>query len=79
MAGTRNTAVFARLLFDVMIPAEVAEAIRTNGYDVREARTLAAAIQSKKVASEEVVDAHLRRIEAVNPALNAVVQLTRTT
>jgi amidase len=36
---------------------------------------LAAAIRAKQVSSEEVVDAYLRRIEAVNPHLNAVVQL----
>ena len=36
---------------------------------------LAQAIREKKVSSEEVVRAHLARIEAVNPALNAVVHL----
>jgi amidase len=35
----------------------------------------AAAIRSGRVSSEELVKAHLRRIEAVNPTLNAVVQL----
>ena len=40
------------------------------------ATELARAIRSKEVSSEEVVDAHLRRIEEVNPKLNAVVQLT---
>jgi amidase len=33
---------------------------------------LADAIRSKRASSEEVVDAHLRRIDAVNPAINAV-------
>ncbi len=37
---------------------------------------LAQAIRTKKVSSEEVVKAHLRRIEEVNPKLNAVVLLT---
>jgi amidase len=37
---------------------------------------LAAAISSRKVSSEQVVAAYLDRIEAVNPRLNAVVQLT---
>lgn len=37
---------------------------------------LAQAIRDKQVSSVEVVEAHLRRIEAVNPALNAVVQIT---
>src|ERR1700760_294310 len=40
------------------------------------ATELARAIREKEVSSEEVVDAHLSRIEEVNPKLNAVVQLT---
>jgi amidase len=44
------------------------------------ATALARAIQTKQVSALEVVEAHLRRIEAVNPKLNAVVQLpTETT
>ncbi len=39
------------------------------------ATTLAKAIRHKKVSSLEVVNAYLARIEAVNPQLNAVVQL----
>ena len=39
------------------------------------ASALAVLIRSKKVSSVEVVDAHIGRIEAVNPKLNAVVQL----
>jgi len=37
---------------------------------------LADAIRQKEVSSEEVVSAHLDRIVAVNPALNAVVQVS---
>ncbi len=37
------------------------------------ATTLAHRIRERQVSSEEVVDAHLRRIEAVNPRLNALV------
>lgn len=37
--------------------------------------TLARAIRDKQVAAKEVVEAHLQRIEAVNPTLHAVVQL----
>ena len=33
---------------------------------------LAAAIRSRRVPSEDVIEAHLRRIEAVNPSINAV-------
>ena len=40
------------------------------------AKSLAHEIQNKKVSSEEVVNAHLQRIEEVNSKLNAVVQLT---
>src|SRR5262245_26458408 len=39
------------------------------------ASVLADAIRQKKVSSAEVVDAFLRRIDQVNPKLNAVVQL----
>lgn len=39
------------------------------------ARTLARAIRDQQVSAEDVVTAHLQRIAAVNPALNAVVQL----
>jgi amidase len=39
------------------------------------AAELAAAIRTRQVSSEEVVEAYLQRIEAVNPRLNAVVQL----
>jgi amidase len=34
---------------------------------------LAGAIRSGQVSCREVIEAHLRRIEAVNPAINAVV------
>ena len=43
------------------------------------ATALAKAIRAKKVSSVEVIEAHLKRIEAVNPKLNAVVQLTADT
>ena len=36
---------------------------------------LARSIRAKKVSSEEAVDAYLKRIENINPSLNAVVQL----
>ncbi|MAS38268.1 MAG: amidase [Anaerolineaceae bacterium] len=42
-------------------------------------RTLAQAIRQKEVTAYEVVEAYLRRIEAVNPRLNAVVQLVADT
>jgi len=36
---------------------------------------LAAAIRARRLSSVEVVEAHLRRIDAVNPQVNAVVQV----
>ena len=41
------------------------------------ASALARAIRAREMSSVEVVEAHLRRIEAVNPTLNAVVHLDR--
>ena len=41
----------------------------------KSAAQLASMIRDKKTSSAEVVDAHIARIEAVNPAINAVVQL----
>jgi amidase len=37
------------------------------------ATELAEAIRSKQASSQEVIEAHLRRIEAINPSINAVV------
>ena len=39
------------------------------------ATELAHRIARRKLSSAEVVDAHLSRIDAVNPALNAVVRV----
>jgi amidase len=43
------------------------------------ATSLAQAIRDKRVSSQEVVEAYIHRIEAVNPQLNAVVQLIADT
>jgi amidase len=51
--------------------AETANPIITSS-----AAELAEAIRGKKLSSKEVVEAHLERIAAVNPKLNAVVQFT---
>ena len=40
------------------------------------ATSLSRAIREKRVSSQEVVEAYIQRIEAVNPQLNAVVQFT---
>jgi Asp-tRNA(Asn)/Glu-tRNA(Gln) amidotransferase A subunit family amidase len=39
----------------------------------------AGAIRERQVSSQEVVDAYLKRIATINPALNAVVQLRSET
>ena len=39
------------------------------------AKSIAKAIRDKKVSAREVVEAHLKRIEEVNPKLSAVVTL----
>ena len=39
------------------------------------AKSIAQAIRDKKVSASEALEAHLKRIAEVNPALNAVVQL----
>ena len=41
----------------------------------KSATELAAMVRAKKVSSSEVIDAHIARIEVVNPKLNAVAQL----
>jgi Asp-tRNA(Asn)/Glu-tRNA(Gln) amidotransferase A subunit family amidase len=39
------------------------------------ATTLARRVRDRELRSEEIVEAHLQRIEAINPRLNAIVQL----
>jgi amidase len=43
------------------------------------ATDLARAIRQRKVSAEEVINAYLQRIEAINPKINAIVQLTADT
>ncbi len=47
----------------------------TTPVHYQDATTLAALIRTKKVSSREVVQAHLDRVAAVNPQINAVVTL----
>src|ERR1700731_4051273 len=46
-----------------------------NTIHYQEATALAALIRTKQLSSREVVQAHLDRIQAVNPKINAVVTL----
>src|SRR5262247_2962227 len=49
---------------------------REEGMDeLMYASVTALALRDRRVSATEVVEAHLQRIEAVNPALNAVVQV----
>lgn len=41
------------------------------------ARSLASEIHSRKISAREALDAHLAQIDAVNPAINAIVTLDR--
>jgi hypothetical protein len=43
--ASQDEALFLRLLCDVMIPAELAQALREQGYDVAEARLLPMEVQ----------------------------------
>jgi aspartyl-tRNA(Asn)/glutamyl-tRNA(Gln) amidotransferase subunit A len=47
----------------------------TSAIHYQEATALAALIRTKQLSSREVVQAHLDRIEAVNPQINAIVTL----
>jgi predicted nuclease of predicted toxin-antitoxin system len=57
-----NETLFVRLLCDVMIPAELAEALRTQGYDVAEARLLSLDVQQN---DEVLLDEAARQDRAV--------------
>ena len=65
----------SRLLAPSMVEPAYASTTATDELIYTSATQLAQAIRAKKVSSEEVVKAYLQRIEAVNPKLNAVVQL----
>ena len=47
----------------------------TNEIIYASAKTMARAVREKEVSAAELVEAHLARIEEVNPTINAVVQL----
>ncbi|HMH43158.1 MAG TPA: hypothetical protein VK557_06725, partial [Pyrinomonadaceae bacterium] len=47
----------------------------TNAIFYKDATELAALIRTKQLSSREVVQAHLDRIRAVNPKVNAIVTL----
>jgi aspartyl-tRNA(Asn)/glutamyl-tRNA(Gln) amidotransferase subunit A len=55
-----------------MLHEQIADA---GAIHYRDATALAALIRTKKISSREVVQAHLDRIQAVNPKINAVVTL----
>lgn len=61
-----NDTLFARLLCDVMIPAELAEAVRAQGYDVAEARTLPLEVQQDDRALLEEAAQQRRAVVTCN-------------
>jgi amidase len=91
MNGRKATTFTRRELFEVSAGAALATALSgcqgsnvnagatssalTDPLHYSSVRALAEAIRDGRVSSLDVVDALLARIEAVNPALNAVVQL----
>jgi aspartyl-tRNA(Asn)/glutamyl-tRNA(Gln) amidotransferase subunit A len=56
----------------IMTDVKISE---TNPIHYQDATTLAALVRTKQVSSREVVQAHLDRVAAVNPQINAVVTL----
>jgi hypothetical protein len=58
--------LFARLLCDVMIPAELAEALRAQGYDVAEARLLPLEVQQDDEALLEEATRQERVVATCN-------------
>jgi len=59
-------ALFIRLLCDVMIPAELAEALRAQGYDVAEARLLPLEVQQDDEALLEEAARQERAVVTCN-------------
>src|SRR5436305_4258418 len=68
-------AAAAAMQTSLIDPAQAATT-PSEGITSASASELAEAIRSKKLSSKAIVEAHLDRIAAVNPKLNAVVQLT---
>jgi amidase len=64
---------------NLIVNSAKAAAETINPITLSSASELAAAIRARKLSSKEVVEAHLERISAVNPKLNAVVQFTADT
>jgi aspartyl-tRNA(Asn)/glutamyl-tRNA(Gln) amidotransferase subunit A len=50
-------------------------ALDANAIYYKDATALAALIRTKQLSSREIVQAHLDRISAVNPKINAIVTL----
>jgi amidase len=72
-AAIALTACESKTLPLASTPTKPTELIYTS------ATELARAIRSRKVSSEEVVNAYLQHVEAVNPKINALVQLAADT
>lgn len=72
-AARQDEALFIRLLCDVMIPAELAQALREQGYDVAEARLLPLEVQQDDEALLQEAASQQRAVLTCNysdPASN---------
>ena len=67
----------ATLGINVIVPGEPRPAAALTDPTAESALRLGAAIRRREISSVELLDALLARIDAVNPSLNAVVQLDR--
>ena len=67
-AGAASTVLTARLRAEAAAASKIPDDILFTS-----AKKIAALIKARKVSSTEVVSAYIKRIEAVNPKLNAVV------
>jgi hypothetical protein len=65
-AAQRQESLFVRLLCDVMIPAELAEALRAQGYDVAEARLLPLEVQQDDEALLAEASRQVRAVVTCN-------------
>ena len=67
-AGAASTVLASRLRAEAAVASKIPDDILFTS-----AKKIAALIAAKKISSTEVVTAYIKRIEAVNPKLNAVV------
>ncbi len=65
--------LFARLLCDIMIPAELSEALRAQGYDAAEARHLSPELQQDDEALLQEATRQRRVVVTCNSAIREAI------